>query len=267
MANIYEYSSYKEFIRDLIKENSGHRGYQAKLARAAGCQPSYLSQALTGKAELHSDHAAKMAVFLGMTPNETEFLIELVHLAKATSTNLKNILLNKIERLKKEHTELAHRISGVQKISESIENFYFSTWFWSAIHVATSVPEYQTASALAERFHLPLQLVHEVLEKLQKVGFVQYRNSKWQYQGGAAHLARESFMTEMNHMHWRQRALLDVQIPSTEALHYTSVFTMSKSDATKIRELLIETIKNSRLLSDPSEAEEIFCMNFDFFKV
>ena len=80
-------------------------------------------------------------------------------------------------------------------------------------------------------------------------------------------MPRESIMTELNHTHWRHRALLDIQRQLTETIHYTSVFSMSKIDVKNVREFLVQTIAKSREITDPSEPEEIFCLSVDFFKV
>jgi hypothetical protein len=42
---------------------------------------------------------------------------------------------------------------------------------------------------------------------------------------------------------------------------------MSKSDAKKIRQLVAELVIDTRKLIEPSEEEELFCFNADFFQV
>lgn len=265
MSGVFEFNSYKPFLKEHIKTNV-KRGYQATLARACGCQPSYLSQVMSGKAHLTEDHVAGMAGFVGMSKLETDYLLCLVQTERAASVQLKAFLRSKADDLRARQNELRERIPNVKKSKPDIEKFYFSSWYWSAIHVATSVPEYQTAEALAERFALPLVKVREVLEKLQSIGFVALEHSRWKYKTGAAHLAREAVMTELNHTHWRHRAVRDIQIDTGESLHYTSVVAMTKADALKMREVLIQTIAKTRTISDPSECEEVYCFDMDFFR-
>ncbi len=267
MALIFDYTIYKDYLRAIIKEKSSQRGFQSALAKAAECQPSYLSQVLTGKAELIPDHAAKMAPFIGLSLSETEYFIELVNLARANSHELKKILSDKISQRAEKKSDLSERIPGMERIKEFIENFYFTSWHWSAIHMATSIPEFQSAEAIADRLSLSQGRVMEVLQKLESCGFVQVNNSRWTYEKGGGHLPAQSVMTELNHTHWRHRALLDIQNQQKQALHYTSVFSMSKKDIDPLREFFFKTIASSRSITDPSDSQEIFCFNLDFFKV
>lgn len=63
------------------------------------------------------------------------------------------------------------------------------------------------------------------------------------------------------------QALLDIQRQLTETTHYTSVFSMSKTDVKNVREFLVQTIAKSREDTDPLEPEKVFCLFVDFFKV
>ncbi len=49
--SVFSFRSYKEFLKSVTIIHKNERGFQAKLAKACGCQASYLSQVLNGKAE------------------------------------------------------------------------------------------------------------------------------------------------------------------------------------------------------------------------
>lgn len=265
-VNLLDYSDYKKFLKQHLRLHKAQRGYQAALARACGCQPSYLSQVMTGKSHLTEDHAAEMARFLGMDAPQTDYLLCLVRMARAGSPYLKSVLKERAEEAKHRHEILHERLSKTNKPKKELESFYYTSWYWSAIHVATSIQEYQTPKALADRFCLPIGKVNEVLAKLETIGFVEHKNGLWKYKSGEAHLPKDSRLAELNHMHWRHRALGDVQVASEDSLHYTSVVVMTKEDSKKIRELMIQWIANSREISDPSDCEEVYCLNLDLFK-
>ena len=267
MKNIYEFDSYKTYLKQLISEHIEKRGFQASLARAAGCQPSYISQALSGKAELLVDHAAGISEFVGLNQAETEYFITLVQFARATSPILKKIMKTKLQTLKEKQFELVEQIQGLKKTKQEIEGSYYSSWMWTAIHIITSIPQYQTPQNIAERLSLPLIQVKEILQVLQTYGFIQENNNNWVYTKGASHLPRESSMNELNHTHWRLRSISNIQKQIPDDLHYTSVFSMSLEDTEKLRKFLIETIAGSRGIIGPSQSEDIFCMNLDFFRV
>ncbi len=263
--SLFQYLTYKDFLKAVIGENKAQRGFQAALAKAAGCQPSYLSQTLTGKAELLPDHAAGMAEHLELSELETEYFLNLVLLGRASTPTLKKILEKKLLQIRTAQNQLVNRMPAQTKISKEVEKFYYSSWYWLAIHIATSTPNLQTIKALSERLNLPAMKIKGCLETLQKYGLVQFEQDRWKYSKGASHLAKDSLMTEMNHMHWRNRAILNVQKDEDDSLHYTSVVSMTGEDAFKLKEFLVQMISKSRKFSDPSVPEEVFCFNLDFF--
>lgn len=265
MISPMDHQDYKTFLRLHLQEHKSNRGYQASLARACGCQPSYLSQVITGKSHLTTDHVIEMAQFVGLSPLETEYLLCLLLLARASSQQLRKFTEEKMQTLRQQHTDLSFRIANLKKPKKGIENFYYSSWYWSAVHVATSVPQYQYPQALAARFSLPIAKINEILIKLEMHNLVRHENGRWIYNTGDSHLSRKSEMVELNHTHWRLRALKDVQVDTGDSLHYTSVVAMTKEDAKKIRELIVQSILGLRAISGPSDSEEVYCINMDLF--
>lgn len=263
--SLFQYFTYKDYLKNVIAENKSKRGFQAALAKAAGCQPSYLSQTLTGKAELLPDHAAGIADHLEFSEFETEYFLNLVLLGRASTVTLKKILEKKLVQMRTAQNQLINRMPAQTKISKEIEKFYYSSWYWLAIHIATSTPKLQTIKALSERLALPATKIKSSLEIMQKYGLVKFENERWKYGSGASHLSNDSLMTEMNHMHWRNRAILNVQKDEDDSLHYTSVVSMTAGDAVKMKEFLVQMIAKSRKITDPSVPEEVFCFNLDFF--
>ena len=50
-------------------------------------------------------------------------------------------------------------------------------------------------------------------------------------------------------------------------LHYSSILTLSKKDCLKIKELIIQLIKDKEKILIPSPNEDILCLNLDLFKL
>lgn len=266
MESVFDYNSYKDFLKKIIQLQKSQRGFQSKMAKFAGCQPSYLSQALIGKADLLPDHILGIAKFLTMTELETDMFLTLLQRSRATSLEYKYYLDKKIEHLRDIKNDLSERMK-VKKISTDIEKFYYTSWYWSAVHIATSVPGFQTAEELSKRLSIPLNTLALILSKLESHGLILKKGKRWVYKEGAGHLPKESLMTELNHTHLRQRAILDVQKNQADSIHYSSVFTMKKEDSLQLNELIIKFLSESRKISDPSMPEEVFCLNLDYFKI
>lgn len=141
------------------------------MAEAAGCQRSYLSQVIHGNVHLVPDHAYGLSQYFGLSDEEREYFITMLEYARATSEDYKEHIRGKLQELKGEkHSE--------QKVAPKS---YFSSWHWSAIHLLTNLPEYQSPKKLAEFLRLPEDSVRLSLETLAKVGLVKKEKQTWKF--------------------------------------------------------------------------------------
>ncbi len=163
MTNVFDCSTYKDFLRSILRENSDKRGFQASLAKSAFCQPSYLSQVLSEKADLLPDHAAGIATYLELNDSETEYFLNLILLGRAKMAPLKKLLTKKLAADKSNYSKLSGRVSSGTGVSQEVENFYYSSWFRAAIHILTSVPEFQTVKAISQKLNLPTSKISSSL--------------------------------------------------------------------------------------------------------
>ncbi len=265
MSNIFEYNSYKIYLSSLIKANSKVRGFQSQLAKAAGCQPSYLSQVLSSKIELTPDHAFGISGFLHFDENETEYFMNLVLHSRAVQQPLKTLIEKKMEQIRDNYKNLSKRVSLDSPENENL--FYYSSWIYLAIHMVLGITEYQTEEALVARFGVDRNIIIRALRHLQRYGLAEFSQGKWLPKKRESHLPSDSFMTEVNHGNWRARALLDIQKDPAKWIHYTSVFTMTRKDAEVLRTMVLEFIDNCRRHIHPSKDEEVFCLLTDFFQI
>src|SRR5206468_2329165 len=87
-ASLLNYTEYKSFLRDLVKDPKAPRGLQSQLARVMGCQAAYLYQVLHGKVHLTEDQAFKLGRHLEFTAGEWEYFSTLWRIARASSPEL-----------------------------------------------------------------------------------------------------------------------------------------------------------------------------------
>jgi hypothetical protein len=87
---------------------------------------------------------------------------------------------------------------------------------------------------------------------LQKVGDDVFTNSHRQ---AAARSARNQMDSESlnltNHINWRNHCAMQIQKADSSALHYTAVHSLSRSDASKVRDILLAAIRASREVLHP----------------
>ena len=121
---------------------------------------------------------------------------------------------------------------------------------------------------MATRLGITESVVIDGLKRLEQFKLVSSGpNNQWKYADGQFHLPKQSPFVVQHHQNWRNKAVMDAQNLLSEGLHYTTVLTLSKSDAEKIKNLLLNFISDTVEISNPSQPEDALILNCDFFKV
>ena len=267
MAHLFNCRDYKEFLLDSIRDHSEKRGHQGQLATAAGCQPAYLSQVLRSHVHLTLEHACNLAHFFGFDELETSYFITLVDYGRAGSGRLQQRLKTQLEKLKKQSEDFAQRLKEPTLKEAKAHSLYYSAWYWGAIHILVSIPEFQTPAAIGQRLNLPVEQVLETLRGLKSMGLVKFKDGRWNFTGGNLHIPKDSPLNGVNHQNWRMRAIQDSHTPTTDAVHYSFTFAVSHNDFEKLKTMLLKFIDEQRKLITPSPCEELACFTYDLFRV
>ena len=267
MTNIFDFKSYKEWLKRLCSEE---RGLLSRLADAAECQKSYLSACLNGKGQLTLDHGLGIAEHLGLTDNEQDYLFLLIEKERAVSLKLRRKLESKLKDLSREAYKLKNQQNSSIIITGQDTNLgsYYASWIPTAMHTLTSVDGYQTLPQLAKRLNISLEAAQVFINQLKALEMVkqQGNNYSW-HSGGNIHLADDSTWINMHHLNWRFKSIENFQRRDPEATHYTAIQSMSESDFELLKKKIAGYIKDFNKIADPSNPEEAYCINIDFFKV
>ncbi len=265
---IYDYSDYKSYLRDGVANSEESWGAMTKLAKAAGCQRPYLSRVLNGKSHLSSSQLFGIARFWKLSEEETEYLLGLLEIERSVLLSYKEYWLRKLHEKRKENESLAKKVNR-QVISDSSENdlVYYSSWYWTAIHILTSIPQFQTEKSIAEKLSLPIAQVRTVLQTLESWGAVRREEGLWKFGSREQHVSKRSPLAAFHHSNWRNQAILDAQKQTTGGVHFTVVQSLSKRDYEKIKSLVLETIQAISTIAGPSAEEKLMCFTCDFFEV
>jgi uncharacterized protein (TIGR02147 family) len=266
---IFRYQDYKKFLIDQIEQNSSIYGYKTKLAEAAGCQPSFLSQVIGSHVHLTPEHAVAIAKFWKLNQKERDFFVQLVGLARAGTRELQDYLRSKLEEMRKDQEHLGKRFAQKQiPLEDSAATIYYSSWHYSAIHILLTIPAFRETKSIAKRLSLQEPFIEQALGVLSQLGLVQ-KSSKgnWTTTEKSVHLPQESVLNSINNGNWRQRAMEDSIQRRGESVHYTGVYSMSRTDFQQLKDLTLELIDRSRQLVISSSEEELACFTCDIFKV
>lgn len=269
METIFEASDFRQIIRTKIEENETARGYRARLADAAGCQRSFLSQVLNSHVLPTMDHAVGMSRFWNLKPDETEYFLALVGLARSNSISLSDYWKERLRDLRERSREIAARLAqpALESNAEDLSRYY-SVWYYAAIHTLLAIEEFRTPEAIGRRLGLDIRLVTEALDALEKVGLAKRERGQWKSGQRHLHLPRKSFLSAINHANWREKAIHQIQSsPSQSGLHYSVVFSISRKDAEKLNSRILALIDELKAVIEPSENEDLMCFLCDYFRV
>lgn len=266
MPSVFNYLEYKNYLEALIEE-SQIKGFQTRLAEAAQCQRAYFSRVMKGDAHLTLEQAYGIAKFLNLTGAGEDYFLDTISYARAGTPELRAKIKKRLIKMKAENEQIKNRLKAVPLGDGLKEGMYYSSWHWAAVHIATGIPTLQTPPAIAQHLGISILIVQSTLEVLEKFGLVKHHKGRWSYSSNQLHLPKESIMTTMNHANWRHKALMDMQRPSTDGLHYSVVHSHAAIDFERLKELLLSTINHTRKIVDPSPSEILSCVTLDCFKL
>lgn len=258
---------YLEIINEKIELNKAVIGYKTLMAKACGCQKSYLSQVLRGQTHLTLDHGYGLSDFFQLTELEKEYFLTLLQIQRSGSLEFKNYLEGKLKDLRKKNDDFASKFKSNAPTTNSEHlSKYYSNWHYNAIHMICGIEEFRSVEAIAKKLKLSEKLVQTTLEELQEMGLVKKENHLWINTDNYLHLPKESPYHRLNHTLWRQKATENTFL-ADDNLNYTAIYTLSKEDSEELRGILKKAIDKTRDVVIKSEEEDIVCLNIDYFKL
>ena len=268
MIVVFEYTDYRSYLSDALDEaNSLKAGAQARLARFLACHPSYLSQVRKGRANFSLDQAQRVNLFFHHGDDASEYFLILVGLARAGTNDLRKELERQGERHRARHRNLGNRLKDIPMVEEKHRHIYYGSWHYAAIAMALTVPKLRKAGAIAKEFGLPKERVQEVLDFLVQAELAKTVEGEFYPGKSWLHLSEKSDLSAKDHLNWRLKAIQSLEKIRPNDLHYSAVISLSESDLKKLKERLIQTVKDCLETVKPSREEKIACMMMDFFSL
>jgi len=263
---LFEFLDYKAYLRHLTGERGTRHGLKVRMATALGCQPTHISQVLHRAVHFSLEHAEILSRFLAHNEEESRFFLLLVQKGRAGSMSLERFFQSQIDEMLKQHLVLTKRFKLKTALSIEDQATYYSYWYYAAVHVALTIPELRTKERLADYFDLPLRRIGEILDFLMAAGLCTFEHGH--YVTGRAHisLGSDSLLINRHHSVWRQRAIANLdRNQSEDALHYSAVVSIAKSDFAVLKEDLMQLLKKHRQIVKDSKEEDVYCYSLDLF--
>lgn len=265
--HLYDYTDYKLYLNDRLDSSSDGRGSRSSLARAIRCQTAYVSSALRGHAHFTPEQGEYINEYLGHTDSESDFFMLLLQHQRAGTENLRRRLKKQMDKISSTRFDIKKRLSaGFEMSSEEHAQFY-SEWYFAAIHALVSIPGYQAVQSIANYMSLDIKTVAKIVDFLLTTGLLEQSKEGLKIGNARTHLGADSPFISKHHINWRLLAMQKVASNRGDNLHYSSVITLSEDDATKIKEMLVASIKNAKSIVRDSKEETLQCFSIDFFKI
>ena len=90
----------------------------------------------------------------------------------------------------------------------------------------------------------------------------QYRHST-----DHVHLGNDSHNIVKHHINWRLRAMQAIEAKNASELHYSAAVSLSRKDVQRVKEKVIECLKENLAIIGASKEEVAYCYSFDFFEL
>lgn len=268
IKSVFEYENYKKYLNDYIESQpKGGRGLKKKWAEIAGCQVAYISHVLAGSYDFSCEQVEAISKALGHSRDEIELLILLVQLERAGTHSLKSFFQKSIEEKKEKYALLRNRMKIKETLDREDQMIYYSKWYYSAVHMILTIPEFRTPEKIAAYLSLPLNLTREALSFLQSRDLAQLEKGQYTIKGPFLHLENDSPFISQHHTNWRMKSLQSLELAHENDLHFSSCFSISKDDMVKIKTMVSRHIQESAELIKPSKEERLMALCIDLFEV
>lgn len=266
--SIYQYSDYKALVLALIKSKPrGGRGVRTELAKYIHCQTPFITQVLSGNLHFSDEQAEACGRYFEMNRNELEYFLFLVTYEKAGTKSLREFIQISLEKIRERNRDVGERIAIENQLNNNVQKKYYSSWQYSAIHMALTMPNIRTVSALIDRLGISKAKTEEILNFLHENGLITKHLNHYHVKDQLLHLKKDSLMLNKHHLNIRLRALQSLDESFKTNVHYSAFFTCSKNDLVVLQELLLKTLENYKKIVKSSPEEELVGITLDLFKV
>jgi uncharacterized protein (TIGR02147 family) len=264
---LFDFNSYREYLRSEFPTRGEKRGGRVKLAEFIGVQKAFLSAVLNGKLGLNLEQALRVSQYLGHRKEEREYFLLLVQEDRAGSNDLKTYFRDQINKFILLRTEIQERIAVREALAEKDQMIYYSSWYYTAIHMCLMISHLQTPDAISKYLGLSRDLVIEILEFFSSSGLAKRVGSTYQAGPARLHIPADSPFVQKHHANWRLQALHSIERRKKDDLHYSLVMSISADGMRKIREILTQSIESSEVILQESKDEGVYALTIDLFDI
>jgi uncharacterized protein (TIGR02147 family) len=263
---VFDYRNYKNYLNErIINAPSKGRGLKRKMATFLGCQTAFISQVLNQHVNFSLEQAIRLNEFWSHNQEESRFFLLLVQYERAGTLELQQFFEEEMKLILKKRENLKERLDIKDSLDDKNQLIYYSVWYYAAVHICLSIPDYQTPRRIAQYLGLPLKQIQEALEFLVETGLARQKGSRYEIGLTRIHLDKTSFLIRRHHTNWRNQAISSIDRNEHGDLHYSNVLSISREDIPRVKEIFVKAVEEAREIIKVSPEEEVQVLTLDFF--
>lgn len=264
--SLFGYLSYQQYLKDYLESQGPKSGLKRRAAKALSVHTTFISQVISGKSDLSLDQGERMNAFLKHTEEEGDFFLQLIIFERASDPQLKKRFENKLKAKYAEQIQIEKHLEKTKELAASDQEKFYSSHLYGLLHVLTSIPAFRTRESLASVVGYPLEIVNEAINFLLKIGILKIVRNQIMPGEQHIHLTNKSKNIWKHHANWRMATLQRFDFNDKSDLHYSLVFSCSKKDSVKLKEIILQNLKHMSETISTSNEEHAYVYCFDFFK-
>jgi uncharacterized protein (TIGR02147 family) len=269
--DIFNYTDYKEFLREALKERrrqvSPTFTYE-RMAKACGIQKTYLSRVLNSTTtHLSEEQLYLAATYLGLDSEQIEYIVVLRALDKAVNPNYRTLLQKKLESARARRLRSESRLSVDKKEPLSDLSPYYLDPNVMLVHIFLAVEKFRlNLRSLAQQLNISDIYLSDILTKLEHMQLIRLTNDGYVLLQESSHLSVDSPLYGPYRFMQRIKSLERIQKLSREqSYNFSAVFSADTKAYLQIKSRFLEFLENASKLAQKAPDQEIYQMNFDLF--
>jgi len=264
--SIFDFDNYKKFVLTWVRQQSkSGYGQFKKMAEHLAVSSVLLSQVFKGDRQLSTEQALELAEYLNLLEIEKKYFVLLVRKERAGSKKLERHIQTEIQELLSQAQKLKTRIEQKAELNSEDQALFYSSWHFSALRLATDIPELRNVAQLSERFALDPQVVKSALEFLVEKGLCVLEQGELRLGPSIVFLSADSPYINSRHLGWRIKAGAQMGLKNKEDLYFTCPIVCSAKSKNLIRNKLLNLITEVLKEVKDSPSEDLACLNIDWF--
>ena len=134
------------------------------------------------------------------------------------------------------------------------------------IRLLCQLPGKHTAASVSRALKLDAARVESKVRSLKEIGFLIEKDGALTSQVESFHLGKDSHLLPRLHANWRLKSMHELTGGlSADALHYTSVMTITDATARKIRDSILRHLEETRADIAAADSKALYFYGLDFF--